>query len=146
MPPVQDFNAVTEQIIGAAVEVHRELGPGLLESAYEACLAFELRSRGLRVDRQRTLPVVYRAVQLDCAHKLDMVVEDKIVVEIKAVDQMLPVHGAQLLSYLKLSGLSVGLLINFHSELLRTGIKRVVNNYPGPLPTSAASAASAPPR
>jgi GxxExxY protein len=146
VPQADHHNAITEQVIGAAIEVHRELGPGRLESVYEACLAFEITSRGLRVERQRTLPLVYRGITLDCAYRLDMVVDDTVVVEAKAVDQLLPVHQAQLISYLKLSGLSIGLLINFHSTVLRAGIRRIVNRYGGALPSSAPSASSAPPR
>jgi GxxExxY protein len=138
------LKAITEQIIGAAIAVHRELGPGLLESAYEACLTFEIAARGLRVDRQRNLPIVYRTIKLDCAYRLDMVVEDVVVVEIKAVDELLPVHQAQVLSYLKLSKLPVALLINFHSAILRNGIRRIVHHYPDSLPSSASSAFSAP--
>ena len=117
---------LTEAILGSAIAVHRELGPGLLESAYEACLAFELESRGLRAHRQRPLPVTYRGVRLDCGYRLDMVVEDQVIVELKAVDKLQPVHEAQLLSYLKLSGYRVGLLINFHTRLLKDGVRRMV--------------------
>ncbi len=106
--------------------MHRELGPGLLESAYEACLAFELESRGLRVERQRSLPVVYRGVRVDCGYRMDLIVEEQVIVELKAVDRLLPIHEAQMLSYLKLSGLRVGLLINFHSLLLKDGVRRLV--------------------
>ena len=126
-----ELNCLTEQIIGAAIRVHRALGPGLLESAYEACLEYELRDLGLRVERQRPLPVVYRSVKLDCAYRLDLVVEDKVIIEVKAVDALLPVHKAQLLSYLKLSGIEVGLLINFHVTLLKHGIVRLVNEPTG---------------
>ena len=148
MPQVDTLNALTEAVIGAAIDVHRELGPGLLESAYEACLAFELGRLGLRAERQRMLPVVYKDVKLDCAYRLDIVVNDAVIIEIKAVDQVLPVHHAQLISYLKLAALPIGLLINFHSPVLRTGIRRVVNRYSGPFPmvSSAPSASSASPR
>jgi GxxExxY protein len=122
------FNRITEQIIGAAIEVHRALGPGLLESAYEACLAFELVERGLQVERQKPLPLVYKQVELDCGYRLDLFVEDSVIVEIKAVDQLAPIHQAQLLSYLKLADCKVGLLINFNVKLLKNGIRRVVNN------------------
>jgi GxxExxY protein len=125
----EQLNGITEQIIGAAMDVHRALGPGLLESAYEACLMFELVSRGLKVEQQRALPVVYRDVKLDCGYRLDLVVENSIVIELKAIDQLLPVHRAQLLSYLKLSGLKVGLLINFHTKMLKDGVIRLVNNF-----------------
>jgi GxxExxY protein len=133
------LDSITRRIIGSAIEVHRRLGPGLLESAYETCLAFELRRTGLRVEAQKPLPVIYRDVKLDCGYRLDLVVEDSVVVEIKAVDQLAPIHDAQLLSYLRLSGKRVGLLINFHVRVLKNGLKRVVNDFPD----SARSAASA---
>jgi len=120
------LNQVTQAIIGAAIAVHRALGPGLLESAYEACLAFELKDRGLSVIQQQPLPVVYRQVHLDCAYRLDLRVEDKVIVEIKSVDALLPIHKAQLLSYSKLSGCPVGLLINFNVGVLKDGIVRLV--------------------
>jgi GxxExxY protein len=125
----QQLNSITEQIIGAAIDVHRTLGPGLLESAYEACLMFELVSRGLKVEKQKPLPVIYRDVKLDCGYRLDLVVENAIVIELKAIDKLLPIHRAQLLSYLKLSGLKVGLLINFHTKMLKDGVVRLVNNF-----------------
>jgi len=118
---------LTEQVIGAAIEVHRELGPGLLESAYEACLCHELASRGLRLQRQVALPVRYKGVHLDCGYRLDLVVEDRVVVEVKAVEALLPVMEAQLLTYLRLSGKRVGLLINFHARVLKDGIRRRVH-------------------
>ena len=121
------LNEITEAIIGAAIEVHRVLGPGLLESAYEACLAFELAQRGLRVEQQKPLPVVYREVKLDAGYRLDLVVEDTVIVEIKAVDRLERIHEAQLLSYLRLSGYRIGLLINFNVTLLKNGLKRIVN-------------------
>lgn len=129
MSESEQLNGITEQVIGAAMDVHRALGPGLLESAYEACLMFEIASRGLKVEQQRALPVVYRDVKLDCGYRLDLVVENKIVVELKAVDELAPIHKAQLLSYLKLSGMKVGLLINFHTKMLKDGIVRLVNNF-----------------
>ena len=110
--------------------MHRTLGPGLLESAYEACTAFEVAQRGLRVEEQKPLPVVYREVRLDCGYRLDLVVEEAVIVEIKAVERLMPIHQAQLLSYLKLSGCKVGLLINFNVEVLKGGIRRVVNDFP----------------
>jgi len=124
------LNRITESIIGAAIEVHRALRPGLLESAYEACLAFELVERGLKVEQQKPLPVVYRDVRLDCGYRLDLLVEEKVIVEIKAVDRLAPIHQAQLLSYLRLSGCKVGLLINFNVKVLKDGIRRVVNSFP----------------
>jgi len=124
------LNQITESIIGSAIAVHRALGPGLLESAYEACLAFELAQRGLKIQQQKPLPVVYRDVKLDCGYRLDLVVEDAVVVEVKSVDGLAPIHHAQLLSYLRLSGCRVGLLINFNVKLLKHGISRVVNSFP----------------
>ena len=121
------INKITETIIGAAIDVHRALGPGLLESAYEACLAYELVDRGLRVIQQKPLPVVYRDVHLDCAYRLDLFVEDKVIVEIKAVDVIHPIYKAQLPSYLKLSGCKVGLLINFNVPVLVNGVVRLAN-------------------
>ncbi len=124
------LNAITEQIIGAAMDVHRVLGPGLLESAYEVCLVFELRTRGFRVEQQKPLPVVYKDVQLDCGYRLDMVVNDVVIVEIKAVEKLNSVHEAQLLSYLRLLNCRVGLLLNFHCTMLKHGIRRIVNDFP----------------
>jgi len=115
---------LTGLIIGAAIEVHRHLGPGLLESAYEACLSHELTARGLLVERQRSLPVVYKGISLECGYRLDLVVENKVICELKTVERITDVHQAQILSYLKLSGIHTGLLINFNQRLLRTGIKR----------------------
>ena len=122
------LNRLTGSIIGAAIEVHKELGPGLLESAYEACLAYELGERGLSVERQKPLPVVYKQVKLDCGYRIDLLVNGEVVLELKAVDKLLPIHEAQLLSYLKLSGCKVGLLINFHVEMLKDGIRRKVSD------------------
>jgi GxxExxY protein len=124
-----DLNALTHKIIGAAIEVHRALGPGLLESAYEACLAFELAERGLKVEQQRPLPVTYKDVHLDCGYRLDLLVEEAVIVELKAVSELAPIHEAQVLSYLKLSGCKVGLLINFNVQVLKQGIRRLVNDY-----------------
>jgi GxxExxY protein len=117
---------ITEKIIGAAIAVHNELGPGLLESAYETCLAFELAGQGLIVERQKALPVVYKDVKLDCGYRLDLLVEQKVVVELKAVARIEPVHTAQVLSYLKLTKCKVGLLINFNVKMLKNGIRRLV--------------------
>ena len=130
MTESERLNQITETIIGAAIEVHRVLGPGLLESAYEACTAFEVAQRGLRVEEQKPLPVVYREVRLDCGYRLDLLVEEAVIVEIKAVERLMPIHQAQLLSYLKLSGCKVGLLINFNVEILKDGVRRVVINFP----------------
>jgi GxxExxY protein len=125
----QNINDITEAIIGAAISVHRELGPGLLESAYEACLAYELTERKLQIERQKGLPVVYRGVELDCGYRIDLLVENQVVVELKAVESLEPIHDAQVLSYLKLSGCEVGLLINFNVKVLKKGIRRLVNNF-----------------
>ncbi len=123
------INDITGQIIDASICVHTELGPGLLESAYEACLAFELRDRGFVVLQQVVQPVVYRGVALDAGYRLDLLVNGLVIVELKAVEKMIPLYDAQLLSYLKLSKLSVGLLINFNVTRLKDGLKRIVNNY-----------------
>lgn len=116
-------------IIGSAISVHKELGPGLLESAYEACLAYELAGKDLKIERQKSLPITYRGIQLDCGYRIDLLVEEKVIVEIKAVERMEPIHEAQLLSYLKLSGCEVGLLINFNVKILKNGIRRLVNKF-----------------
>lgn len=123
-------NDVTQQVIAAAIDVHRELGPGLLESTYEACLVFELAERGLRVERQKALPVTYKDVRIDCGYRIDLLVEGQVIVELKAVQALEPIHEAQLLSYLKLSDCHVGLLINFNVKLLKAGLRRLVNGLP----------------
>jgi len=130
MTKKEELNRITEIIIGGAIEVHRALGPGLLESAYEACLVFELAQRGLKVEQQKPLPVIYREAKLDCGYRIDLLVEKKVIVEVKAVDRLAPIHQAQLLSYLKLSGCKVGLLINFNVEVLKNSIRRTVNEFP----------------
>ena len=122
------FEALTGKIIEAAMRVHTALGPGLLESAYEACLLFELHRRNLKAASQVELPVVYEGVRIDAGYRIDLLVEDAVIVELKSVDRVLPLHQAQLLSYLKLSGKRVGLLINFNVVHLREGIKRMVND------------------
>ncbi len=119
-----ELNRITEQIIGAAIEVHRALGPGLLESAYEECLCHELKLRGMPFERQRPLPVEYKGRKLDCGYRLDLLVADAVVVEIKAVESIEPIHEAQLLIYLKLGGWKLGLLINFNVPVLKDGIRR----------------------
>ena len=119
-------NNLTQQIIGAAIEVHRHLGPGLLESAYESCLAYELGQSGLLVERQKALPIVYKEIKVDQGYRLDLLVEGQVVVELKAVDRFTHVHEAQILSYLRFSGCKVGLLINFNVKLLKNGIRRFV--------------------
>jgi GxxExxY protein len=124
----ESLNGITSGIIGAAIDVHRALGPGLLESAYEACLAYELIQREMKVEQQKPLPLIYRDVQLDCGYRIDLLVDDAVIVEIKSVNSLAPIHQAQLLSYLKLSGCEVGLLINFNVKLLKQGIVRMVNS------------------
>jgi len=119
-------DALTSRVIGLAMEVHRALGPGLLESAYEECLCYELASHGIRFHRQVPLPVVFKSVRLDCAYRLDLAIEDMLVAELKTVDRILPVHEAQLLTYLRLSGRTTGLILNFHVPVLKDGIKRLV--------------------
>ncbi|HTS54604.1 MAG TPA: GxxExxY protein [Burkholderiales bacterium] len=116
---------LSERVIGAAIEVHRVLGPGLLESAYEECLCYELSVRGLRFRRQVEIPVVYKAIHLECGYKMDLVVDEQLVIELKTVEKIAPIHEAQLLTYLKLSGLHVGLLINFNVPVLKHGLKRI---------------------
>jgi len=142
---MSDVNELTGRVIGCAMKVHSALGPGLLESAYEACLEFELNRSGLKVERQLALPVLYEGARVDCGYRVDLLVENEVVLELKAVDAIAPIHEAQLLSYLKLSGNSVGLLINFNTVHLRDGIKRMVNDYKQLSPrTSATSAVKKP--
>jgi GxxExxY protein len=121
---------VTERVIGLAIEVHRTLGPGLLESAYEECLAYELAQKQIRFQRQLPLPIVYKAVQLECGYRIDFVIDEWLIVELKTVEKLLPIHEAQLLTYLKLTGLKVGLLMNFNVPVLKDGIRRMVLNAP----------------
>jgi GxxExxY protein len=118
---------ITEAIIGAAIEVHRHLGPGMLESVYEAALAYELAERGIAVERQKPVPLVYKGLQFEEGYRLDLLVGGAVIVELKCVDAILPIHEAQLISYLKLTGLKVGLLINFKVPVLKQGIKRLSN-------------------
>lgn len=125
-----NVNELTKEIIAAAIEVHRALGPGLLESTYEACLMSELAERGLRVEHQVPVPVTYKGERLECGYRIDLLIERQVIVELKAVDAIHPIHEAQVLSYLKLSGCHVGLLINFNVTLLKDGIRRLVNNLP----------------
>ena len=121
-------NDIATKIIGVAIELHKKLGPGLLESAYESALAFDLKEAGLNVERQVPMPFIYKDVNLETGYKLDLIVENLVIVEIKSVEALVPVHFAQLLTYLKLSNLKLGLLINFNTKLLKEGIHRVVNN------------------
>jgi len=124
---IAELNALTGRIIGAAIEVHRHLGPGLLESAYETCLAYELERRGLAVERQKALPLVYKDIRMDHGYRLDLLVERDVILEIKVVEQIAPVHEAQILSYLRFSGCKIGLLINFNVKLLKDGIRRFID-------------------
>jgi GxxExxY protein len=117
---------LTEKLIASAIEVHRHLGPGLLESAYEECYCHELKLQKVPLERQRPLPLEYKGIKLDCGYRMDVVAAGAVVVEIKCVEKFLPIHEAQVLTYLKLSGLKVGLLINFHSRFVKDGIKRLV--------------------
>jgi len=119
-------NEITHEIIGAAMEVHKRLGPGLLESAYEECLLYELRLRNLKVERQKGIPVVYKEVKLDCGYRLDLLVEGKIILELKSVEGLAPIHEAIILTYLRLSGHEIGLLINFIVTVLKDGVRRFI--------------------
>jgi GxxExxY protein len=134
-----ELNKLSEAVIGASIEVHRETGAGLLESTYEQCLCRELGLRGVQFECQKPLPITYKGMRLDCGYRIDILVEGVLIVEIKAVEKLLPIHEAQLLTYLRLSGCQLGLLINFNVEVLRLGIKRVVNNL-----DESSSASSAP--
>ena len=117
---------ITEKIIELAIEVHRHLGPGLLESAYEECLCFELKLHDLSFERQKPLPLKYKSIELDCGYRIDILVEDKVIVELKCVDKINPIHEAQLLTYLRLSDKKVGLILNFYVLLMKDGIRRLV--------------------
>ncbi|MFY9530935.1 MAG: GxxExxY protein [Candidatus Acidiferrales bacterium] len=120
---------LTHEIIGAAIEVHKCLGPGLLESAYAECMARELNGRGIPFEREKALPLVYKDLKLDCGYRADLLVGNRVIVELKAVEALAPVHDAIVLTYLRLSGCKIGLLINFHTAILKDGIKRLVLNY-----------------
>ncbi len=126
MMPVE--NEWTEKIIGAAIEVHRHLGPGLLESAYEECLACEMGLRKIPYERQKALPLKYKGLSLDCGYRLDFVVANCVVIELKAIKNLDPIHDAQMLTYLKLTGHRLGLLLNFHVNIMKSGIKRIALN------------------
>jgi GxxExxY protein len=121
-----EFDALSNQVIGCAIEVHRELGPGLLESTYEQCLAYELCQTGIGFKLQQALPVQYKGLRLDCGYRVDMLVQDTLILELKSVDAILGIHQAQLLTYMKLAGIKTGLLINFNVPHLKSGIKRFV--------------------
>ena len=118
------INQITQKIIGCAIEVHKILGPGLLESVYEECLAFELSSQRLLVERQVPMPVVYKNIELECGYRIDILVEDSVIIELKSIEELMPVHEAQILTYMKLTNKEVGLLINFNVSLLKEGIVR----------------------
>jgi len=135
MDQEERLNKITETIIGVAINIHRALGQGLLESAYEVCMVYDLIQVGMKVEQQKPLPVVYRGVKLECGYRLDLLIENEVIVEIKSVENLLPIHKAQLMSYLKLTYCKVGLLINSNVELLKDGIQRVVNNFPDSLRT-----------
>ena len=122
-----DINDLTGEVIGAAIEVHKALGPGLLESTYEECLCIELELRNIPFERQKEIPIGYKGVNLNHAYRLDIVVPNKLIVELKACESLEPIHDAQLLTYLKLSGIKIGLLINFNVPVLKEGIKRLAN-------------------
>lgn len=121
-----EINAITREILDSAYEVHTALGPGLLESAYQACLAYELRKKGLSIEVEKALPLIYKEVNLDQGYRIDLLVEGKVVVELKTVEAFTDVHTAQVLTYLKLSGCKVGLLLNFNTKSLKNGIKRLI--------------------
>lgn len=123
-----DINRLTDAVIGCAIETHRTLGPGLLESTYEVCLCRELSLQHIPFERQKPIPVTYKGIKLDCAYRADLVVDGRLLVENKSMDAVAPIHDAQLLSYLKLGGWTVGLLINFNVRVLKTGIRRLVLN------------------
>ena len=124
-----DINQLSSKIIGSAIEVHKTLGPGLLESSYQKCLCHELRLCGIAYENEKPLPLVYKGEKLDCGYQMDLVVEKAIIVELKSCEKLQPIHKAQLLTYLKLSNLKLGLLLNFNVSLMRDGIVRVVNNF-----------------
>jgi len=121
-----EFDSLSKEIIGSAIEVHKLLGPGLLESTYEECLMYELSRKGLKVERQKPLPIIYKEIKLDYGYRLDLVVENKVIIELKSIDGFAPVHEAQILTYMKLSNIKVGLLINFNVTVLKNGLKRYI--------------------
>lgn len=122
-------NLITDRIIASAIKVHRNTGPGLLESAYQACLFYELQKSGLKVEQEKPCPLIYENIKLNCGYRLDLLVENKVIVELKAVEALNEVHFAQTLTYLKLMNLRIGLLINFNVSLLKNGIRRIANGY-----------------
>ena len=126
MARLREDDLLTRRIIGFAIEVHRELRPGLLESAHEECLCFELKHHGLTFKRQVPLPVVYKSVRLNCGYRLDVVIQEQVILELKTVERLMPIHEAQTLTYMKLSGIRAGLLLNFNSAVLKDGIRRLM--------------------
>jgi GxxExxY protein len=128
--PAVDIEEIAREIVDSAIKVHRELGPGLLESAYQQCLAYELRKRGLQVDCEVSLPISYDGVEIDVGYRVDMIVQDSIIIENKTVDQIAPIHQAQLFTYLKLHNLHLGFLLNWNVKLMKFGIKRIVYKLP----------------
>ena len=126
----EDLEAISYTVIGLAIEVHRQLGPGLLESAYQECLFYEIKKAGLKVEKEITLPIIYKEIKLDQGYRIDLLVENKLVIELKTVENYTPVHFAQILTYLKLGDYPLGLLINYNSKILRNSIKRFINTIP----------------
>jgi GxxExxY protein len=130
----EDVEAITKDVVDAAIKVHRALGPGLLESAYQHCIAHELRTRGRKVLAEVVLPISYDGQKIDAGYRIDMLIDDKVIIENKTVESLLPIHEAQLLTYLKLSNCHLGFLLNWNVKLMRSGIRRIVYNLPGPNP------------
>ncbi len=126
----EDLELISYTVIGLAIEVHRQLGPGLLESAYQECLFYEIKKAGLKVEKEITLPIIYKEIKLDQGYRIDLLVENKLVIELKTVENYTPVHFAQILTYLKLGNYPLGLLINYNSKILRNNIKRFINTSP----------------
>lgn len=125
----EELNLLTKKIIGCAIEVHKQLGPGLLESAYQECIAYEFDSNGMKYKKEYVIPLNYKGRQIDCSYRIDFLVESEVILELKSIEQILPIHKAQLLTYLKITDKRLGLLINFNVSLLRDGIVRLVNNF-----------------
>jgi GxxExxY protein len=126
----EDLNKISYTIIGLAIEVHKHLGPGLLESAYQECLYFEIKNEGLIVEKEKSLPIIYKGLKLEQGYRIDLLIENKLVIELKTVDNFTPVHYAQILTYLKLGKYPLGLLLNYNSKILRNNIKRFINTSP----------------
>lgn len=129
------INEITEKVIGCAISVHTHLGPGLLESAYQECLYFDLVNEGFKVEKEKPLPLIYKGVKMECGYRVDLFVEEKVIVELKSVEMLTDVHMAQVLTYLKLSNNKIGLLINFNSYRIKDGLKRLINKYYKPQST-----------